>query len=234
MSNKPSTIYPNGVKPQAGDTARSCDVGRGTRAIRIWEACPSCGKERWIKRNTSGTLCSSCARRRQSLGSRNSHWNIYRRLVTKNVAYVYIAPDHPFFCMVRRASRVLEHRLVMAEHIGRSLKVGEVVHHIDGNRLNNNINNLMLLPSPAHHSSYTQLQQQVRKLEEELGQVRVRLVQLEVDNARLEALVDGQGNPDLAEDVLSSSGKSRDFTLPAPEWGKEKVHPSRKLEEKGA
>lgn len=38
----------------------------------------------------------------------------------------------------------LEHRKVMAEHIGRPLKRSESVHHIDGDRQNNDINNLQL------------------------------------------------------------------------------------------
>ena len=50
-------------------------------------------------------------------------------------------PDHP------KASNnyVLEHRLVMEEKIGRLLKEDEIVHHLDGNKKNNNPNNLQLL-----------------------------------------------------------------------------------------
>lgn len=43
------------------------------------------------------------------------------------------------------------HRVVMERHIGRALTRGEVVHHIDGNPLNNDISNLQLLPSQAEH-----------------------------------------------------------------------------------
>lgn len=42
------------------------------------------------------------------------------------------------------------HRLVMAEHLGRDLLPSEIVHHIDGNRLNNNINNLQLMTRAEH------------------------------------------------------------------------------------
>lgn len=43
-----------------------------------------------------------------------------------------------------------EHHYVMCGHIGRELKLDEVVHHIDRNRKNNAIDNLMLLTSSEH------------------------------------------------------------------------------------
>jgi hypothetical protein len=46
---------------------------------------------------------------------------------------------------------VLEHRYVMEQHIGRPLLSGENVHHIDGNKINNDISNLELwinIPQP--------------------------------------------------------------------------------------
>lgn len=45
------------------------------------------------------------------------------------------------------AGRVTEHRYVMGEHLGRRLYDDETVHHIDGNRQNNSIENLQLRKS---------------------------------------------------------------------------------------
>lgn len=57
--------------------------------------------------------------------------------------------DDPLFCMAKKkaagASYALEHRLVMARHLGRPLKDFETVHHRDGDRQNNRIRNLQLL-----------------------------------------------------------------------------------------
>ena len=49
---------------------------------------------------------------------------------------------------------VYEHRLVMEKHLGRYLGKCEVIHHIDGDKLNNSINNLMLLPTTGAHTRY--------------------------------------------------------------------------------
>jgi hypothetical protein len=46
------------------------------------------------------------------------------------------------------------HRLVMEQHIGRYLTKGEVVHHIDKNKQNNDISNLMLFPNDSEHLKY--------------------------------------------------------------------------------
>lgn len=46
-----------------------------------------------------------------------------------------------------------EHRVVMEETIGRPLEPWEIVHHIDGDKLNNTPDNLSLLPSRWHHKN---------------------------------------------------------------------------------
>lgn len=44
-----------------------------------------------------------------------------------------------------------EHILVMEQHIGRPLKDNEVVHHVDGNGLNNSVDNLVLMTKAQHN-----------------------------------------------------------------------------------
>lgn len=49
--------------------------------------------------------------------------------------------------------RVLVYRFIVAQSIGRRLRKDEVVHHIDGNCLNNDLNNLELM-TRKEHSKY--------------------------------------------------------------------------------
>ncbi|MEI8142846.1 MAG: HNH endonuclease signature motif containing protein [Chitinophagia bacterium] len=49
------------------------------------------------------------------------------------------------------------HRIVMEEMIGRKLLPGEVVHHIDEDKRNNNPSNLMLFASQAEHAAHHKL-----------------------------------------------------------------------------
>ena len=44
-----------------------------------------------------------------------------------------------------------EHRVIAEQKIGRKLKPGEVVHHIDGDKLNNDPKNLMVFSSQKQH-----------------------------------------------------------------------------------
>ncbi len=51
-------------------------------------------------------------------------------------------------------SNILVHRWVMSKHLHRKLFVGEIIHHIDGNKINNKINNLQLFTTQQEHTQH--------------------------------------------------------------------------------
>lgn len=69
-----------------------------------------------------------------------------RIINNQGYAFVLPRPDDPVNGMLGKHQKgyVLEHRLVMARHLGRPLVASETVHHINGIRDDNRIENLQL------------------------------------------------------------------------------------------
>lgn len=80
-------------------------------------------------------------------GEKNPNWKGGRYL-EKGKYWLVSAPDHPH---KNHAGKIREHRLVMERVLGRYLKPGEVVDHINGNTLDNRPENLRVFANNAEH-----------------------------------------------------------------------------------
>ena len=81
-------------------------------------------------------------------GDRAGNWN--GGVVHSHGRVLLKSPDHP------HADRgyVFRYRLVMEGQLGRYLLPSEVVHHIDGDPSNDNVENLQLFPDRASHTAH--------------------------------------------------------------------------------
>lgn len=121
--------------------------------------CLKCGKLFEIPRcriNDGQRYCSkSCAAEfritsEKVSGKYNCNWN--GGVSHESNGYIDIkSPNHP---RVDCRGYVREHRLVMEKYLGRYLKKEEHVHHINGIKSDNRIENLMLFNNESEHQKY--------------------------------------------------------------------------------
>ncbi len=86
-------------------------------------------------------------RRRLGIEAHRGHGNDRKRIRSRSrngYALVRLPHGDPFIEMVDCNGYVREHRLVMAEHLGRPLTIDEVVHHKNGEKKDNRLENLEL------------------------------------------------------------------------------------------
>ena len=86
-------------------------------------------------------------------GKQHPLWKGGKRKKPDRKGYYILAlqPKHPF---ADSMGYVLEHRLVMEKKLGRFLKRTERVHHINGNKHDNHLSNLMYFPNERAHQKF--------------------------------------------------------------------------------
>jgi len=136
--------------PEVGEIRNGLELGIKCRSYYIWQGCVDCGKGRWAKLCRGEVIkerCSSCAHK----GNRAHQWKGGRILDSMGYVNVLVRPNDFFYPMAHKSGYIREHRLVMARHLGRCLQPWENVHHKNGIKTDNEIDNLTLTPSIAEH-----------------------------------------------------------------------------------
>jgi len=152
-----------------GEEVLGVELGLKThKEILIWTKCPYCYCFKWTRRSvghndefiahTRCKKCTSLVSMKDSVHKYYETWNSY-----KGYKSIFLPHSDPYSKMAATSSThgvcLPEHRYVMAKHMGRLLKFTESVHHINGIRCDNRIDNLELWekchPSGQRHKELT-------------------------------------------------------------------------------
>lgn len=109
-------------------------------------------------------------------GKNSVHWKGGRRIDADGYILLTLTKDDFFFPMATKQHCVKEHRLIMAKSLNRCLLPWEVVHHKNGVKDDNRIENLQLLSGNEKHNK--QLNQMCMKLQKENESLKAQLASL--------------------------------------------------------
>ena len=176
--------------PELGEVKCVRRTDRPCNEIFIWFECPQCKQRRWLRRScmkspTFTGLCHSCTARKYAptptQGPAHSSWTDGRHHRADGYIERWISPDDFFHPMVNHHNYILEHRLVMAQYLKRHLLAWEIIHHINGIKDDNRIENLVLLKSKAQHMPYTRLEREVKKQAWLIEGLQRKITELEIE-----------------------------------------------------
>jgi hypothetical protein len=144
----------------------------------IWDYLQSIGGTR--SHSEANLLAYKLGRKNITLprGSANWNWKGGRYKINGYIR-TWVSPTDSLYVMADPKGYALEHRLVMARHLKRPLTKDEIVHHLNGIKTDNRLENLFLAfrkTHPRNHNQYMlarELRKRIRKLEAQLAQYKL-------------------------------------------------------------
>lgn len=102
------------------------------------------------KRKTN--LCSACAQKESNIKLIERNKSRKKEFIYSTKGYIYLKNQD------LTKGYKLAHRKEVEKHLNRKLEKNEVVHHIDGNKTNNQISNLFLTDQKGHSKAHRSLE----------------------------------------------------------------------------
>lgn len=150
---------------------------KGDDALRV---CDECGHEQWVNYwniyRKGVHICRSCScKNTAKTREKKDSWNKGKKFTPKHLGSSYIntngyreiwVGDHTIPNNAGGYQR--EHRILKELEIGRSLTDGEIIHHVDGNKINNRLSNLYVCDGHFEH----------RKIHSQLERISMELVRV--------------------------------------------------------
>ena len=159
----------------------------------IMHACVDCGKVRHVQLYKGGPRykrCLQCSRTTpesrhavslRKTGERHHNWTGGISKCAGGYIGRKVFLGDFFFSMANSKHYILEHRLIMAQYLKRCLLPWEIVHHKNGIKTDNRLENLALLSNRGNHNSI--LNRTIKQQQKRIKFLEARVTQLEAEMA---------------------------------------------------
>ena len=128
--------------------------------------CPVCNIKYFTpnyKAKKGNTVCSPQCAGRKYTGYKSPVWKGGKGTRTNGYVEITIPDTHPLKLKGKRY--IAEHRLIVEKNIGRYLKSSEFIHHLNGIKIDNRLENLALCTRQNHFEFIKKLQERILELE---------------------------------------------------------------------